>query len=106
MYRSARPLDIHQRRAAGADAKWPLALPRVAMTACPNLIAEWERFEEAAFEAESSIEHTLDEYCAGGAPAPTPAQIASARRLRFVARHRLRWILYQTRSPQAKLALV
>ena len=76
------------------------------MTASLDLIAQWERFEEAAFEAERSIERALDGYCVGGGPAPTPAQIASARRLRFVARHRLRWILYQTRSAHAMLKLV
>jgi hypothetical protein len=76
------------------------------MTASPNLVAEWERFDEAAFEAERRIERALDDYCVAGAAAPTPAQIASARRLRFVARHRLRWILYQTRSAQAKLKRV
>jgi hypothetical protein len=76
------------------------------MTAAPNLVAEWERSEAAAFDAERCIERALDDYCVAGACAPTPAQVAAARRLRFVARHRLRWILYQTHSAQAKLKRV
>ena len=76
------------------------------MTPSANLVAQWECFDTAAFAAERHVEQALDAYCAGTAAAPAPAQIASARRLRFIARHRLRWIVYQTRTAQTKLKLI
>lgn len=76
------------------------------MTASERLVADWERFDEAAFQAERRIERALDAYCDGRGAAPAPDQVGVARRLRFIARHRLRWILFQTRAAQEKLGLL
>lgn len=71
-----------------------------------KLLAAWQRFDEAAFQAECRVEHTLDEYCNARGRAPSPAEVASTRRLRFIANHRLRWILYQTHQARARAALI
>jgi hypothetical protein len=71
-----------------------------------NLVAEWKCSDEAAFQAECRLERALDEYCIGNGSAPSPADVASAKRLRFIAKHRLRWIVYQTRRAQATAELV
>lgn len=76
------------------------------MTASERLVADWERFEAAAFEAERRIERALDAYCDGRGAAPAVDQVGAARRARFIARHRLRWILFQTRTAQLKLGLL
>lgn len=81
-------------------------IDRPAMTASERLAADWERFDEAAFEAERRIDRALDAWCDGRGAAPAPEQIGAARRLRFIARHRLRWILFQTRTAQLKLGLL
>jgi hypothetical protein len=65
------------------------------------LLEEWERLDEAAFRAESLLERTLDEYCEGMGPAPSLAEIRSARRLRFLATEHLmsiRHVLGQARE--------
>ncbi len=49
------------------------------------LLEEWQRLDEAAFRAECLLESALDEYCEGRGPAPRPVDIASAKRLRFLA---------------------
>jgi hypothetical protein len=71
-----------------------------------NLVAAWERFEETAFEAECRQEQALDEYCGATGPAPSRADVWTAKRLRFIANHRLRWMLYQTRRAQAHASLI
>ena len=76
------------------------------MTPYDTLLAQWECFEEAAFQAEGRLERTLDAFCVGAGPAPGPADIAAARRLRFIARHRLRWMLYQTGVARARAPLI
>ena len=48
-----------------------------------------------------SIERALDEYCEGKGPAPSPADISSAKRLRFLATEHLmsiRQVLSQARE--------
>jgi hypothetical protein len=75
------------------------------MTSFQTLVAQWECFDEAAFQAEWRLERQLDAYCVGG-DAPPAAEIAAAKRLRFVARHRLRWLLFQTRSARARVASI
>lgn len=77
-----------------------------AMTQFETLVAQWECFDEAACQAEERLERALDAYCLGGAPAPAPDDIAAARRLRFIARHRLRWMLYQTCRARAGAPLL
>ena len=72
----------------------------------PQLVLEWQSAEEAAFLAECCIEHVLDEYCSGQGPVPGLAEIARAKRLRFIANHRLRWILFQSRRAQAHAELI
>jgi len=65
------------------------------------LLEEWERLDEAAFRAECLLELALDEYCEGKGPAPSPAAIASAKRLRFLAVEHLmsiRLVLSQARE--------
>jgi len=68
------------------------------------LLEEWERLDEAAFRAECLLESTLDKYCEGRGPAPSPADIASAKRLRFLAVEHLmsiRQVLSQARENAA-----
>ena len=67
-----------------------------------ELVAQWARFDEAAFTAAWRLEQALD---ARGEP-PPHADVHAARRLRFVANHRLRWILFQTGRAQAGLRLL
>ena len=71
-----------------------------------QLVAQWARFDEAAFTAAWRLERTLDAWCAAAGEPPAPADVHAAKRLRFVANHRLRWILFQTRQAQARLRLV
>jgi len=56
------------------------------------LLEEWERLDEAAFRAGCLLERTLDEYCEGRGPAPSPADVASVKRLRFLAIEHLKSI--------------
>jgi hypothetical protein len=68
------------------------------------LLEEWERLDEAAFRAECLLELALDEYCEGRGPAPSPTEIASAKRLRFLAVEHLmsiRQVLSQARDNAA-----
>lgn len=76
------------------------------MTNSVRLVADWARFDEAAFTAAWRLERALDAWCATGAAPPVHAEVRAARRLRFVANHRLRWILFQTRRAQAALRLL
>jgi hypothetical protein len=65
------------------------------------LLEEWERLDEAAFRAECLVERVLDEYCEGRGPAPSPTDVAAARRLRFLAVEHLmciRQVLSQARE--------
>ncbi len=71
-----------------------------------SLVAQWECAEDTAFHAECRIEQAVDEYCSAQGPAPDPADVARTRRLRFVAGHRLRWLLYQVRKAQAGTRLI
>lgn len=71
-----------------------------------NLVAAWECCDQAAFQAECRLEGALDDYCNAIGRAPSRAEISSAKRLRFIANHRLRWILYQARRAQAQTALI
>lgn len=52
-------------------------------------ILEWQRLDDAAFLAEYGLELTLDAYCSGHGPAPTPAEQAVARKLRLLASARV-----------------
>lgn len=70
------------------------------------LVAEWGRCDEAAFTAAWRVERALDAWSEAAGEPPSPADVHAARRLRFVANHRLRWILFQTRQAQARLRLV
>lgn len=70
------------------------------------LVAEWARCDEAAFTAAWRLERALDAWSEAAGEPPSPADVHAARRLRFVANHRLRWILFQTRQAQARLRLV
>ena len=76
------------------------------MSRFANLLAQWERAEDTAFDAECRVEQAVDEYCNAQGPAPDPAEVARTRRLRFVASHRLRWILHQVRRAQAGARLI
>ena len=76
------------------------------MTQLATLLEEWHRFDDAAFRAECRLELALDEYCDAKGPPPSPAEVANAKRLRFIATHRLRWILYQVDSARADVALI
>ncbi len=51
---------------------------------CECMVA-WRRWDDAAFLAERALELMVDQYHAGEAPAPTPAEFAVARRLRGIA---------------------
>jgi hypothetical protein len=53
------------------------------------LLEEWERLDEAAYLAERLLDLALDDYCEGTGPAPSPAEAASVKRLRFLATERL-----------------
>jgi len=68
-----------------------------------HLVAQWARFDEAAWAAALHVEQALDAWCEARGEAPAPADVRAAARLRFVANHRLRWILFQTRRGQAAL---
>lgn len=74
-----------------------------AMVPFPTLVQEWSRFEEAAFQMECRIERDLDDYCEGRRAAPDATELASVRRQRFIARHRLRWILHQLGKTRGSL---
>lgn len=71
-----------------------------------QLVARWASFDEAAFTAAWRLERMLDAWCDAAGEAPAPADAHAARRLRFVANHRLRWILFQTRRAQERLRLL
>lgn len=70
------------------------------------LVAQWASFDEAAFAAARRLERTLDAWCDAAGEPPTPADVHAAKRLRFVANHRLRWILFQTQRAQRELRLI
>lgn len=70
------------------------------------LVAEWARCDEAAFTAARRLEQALDAWSEAAGEPPTPAEVHAARRLRFVANHRLRWILFTTRRAQDRLRLI
>lgn len=70
------------------------------------LVAEWARFDEAAFTAARHLERALDAWCDARGGPPTHTDVHAARRLRFVANHRLRWILFQTGRAQGRLRLI
>ena len=77
------------------------------MVPFPTLVEEWSRFEQAAFEMECRIERALDDYCEGRrCTAPDATEQASAKRLRFIAKHRLRWILHQLGKTRRSLPLI
>ncbi len=76
------------------------------MVPLASLVAQWECAEDSAFDAECRVEQALDEYCSAQGPAPDPADVARTRRLRFIAGHRLRWLLYQIRQGQAGARLI
>lgn len=71
-----------------------------------QLVAQWASFDEAAFAAARRLERALDAWSDAAGEPPAPADVHAARRLRFVANHRLRWILFQTRQAQSRLRLV
>lgn len=52
-------------------------------------ILEWQRLDDAAFLAEQGLELTLDAYCSGNGPPPTPAEQEVARKLRLLASARV-----------------
>lgn len=52
-------------------------------------ILEWQRLDDAAFLAEHGLELTLDAYCNGDGPPPTPAEQAVATKLRLLASARV-----------------
>jgi len=84
-----------------------MAVPaRHAMDDSVQLVAHWARFDTAAWAAARRVEQALDAYCDAGGEAPAPTDVRAAARLRFIANHRLRWILFQTRRAQARLRLV
>ncbi len=60
-----------------------------------TLLEEWGRFDQAAFESECRVHRELDGYCEGLRAAPALSDQAAARRQRYIAQHRLRWILFQ-----------
>lgn len=70
------------------------------------LVAQWARCDQAAFTTAWRLERTLDAWCNGEGEPPTLAAVHAAKRLRFVANHRLRWILFQTRRAQERLRLI
>ncbi len=77
----------------------------VAMAHFVNLVEEWSRFERAAFESEFRLQRAVDDYLQAAGQVPSPAEFAAARRLRFIARHRLRWILHQTRKARERITI-
>ena len=78
----------------------------LAMNDSAELVAQWARFDEAAFTAAWRLEQALDAWCGAKGEPPTHADVHAAKRLRFVANHRLRWILFQTRRAQGQLLLI
>ncbi|MHB1124456.1 MAG: hypothetical protein ACYC0T_17305 [Ramlibacter sp.] len=71
-----------------------------------QLVALWASFDEAAYAAARRLERALDAWSEAAGEPSTPAEVHAARRLRFVANHRLRWILFQTRRAQDRLRLI
>lgn len=98
--------DLHQFSGWPSGAKWRSASVPPSMNHFENLVAAWQCCDEAAFQAECRVERALDEYCSARGSAPSPADVASIKRLRFIANHRLRWLLYQTHRAQAQAALI
>lgn len=81
-----------------------MAVPaRDAMNDSVQIVAQWARFDAAAWAAARRVEQALDAWCDAGGEAPALADIRTAARLRFIANHRLRWILFQTRRTRAAL---
>lgn len=81
-----------------------MAVPaRDAMNDSLQLVAQWARFDAAAWGAARRVEQALDAYCDARGEPPALADIRAAARLRFVADHRLRWLLFQTRRARARL---
>lgn len=76
------------------------------MTDLAKLLDEWRACDDAAFCAECRLERALDDYCEARGPAPDPADVASCKRLRFIATHRLRWILHQVDRARTHVALI
>lgn len=76
------------------------------MTDLAKLLDDWRAFDDAAFRAECRLERMLDAYCDARGPAPDPADVVSCKRLRFIATHRLKWILYQVDRARANVALI
>lgn len=74
-----------------------------AMVPFMTLVQEWGRFEEAAFQMECRVERALDDYCDGRRAAPEATELAAVKRQRFIARHRLRWILHQLGKTRGSL---
>ena len=56
------------------------------------LFEEWEAADHAATRAECCVGRMLDAYCEGTGPAPSPADVEEAKRLRILAIDRLRAI--------------
>ena len=70
------------------------------------LLDEWERLDEAAFRAGCHLDRLLDEYCEGTGPAPSPAEIASVKRLRFLAIEHLRSIRHLLGEAREKATVI
>jgi hypothetical protein len=71
-----------------------------------KLVAEWGSLDQVACDAECRLQQRLDDYCNAHGPVPSAMEIASARRLRFIARHRLRWILHRTEQLRAGIPVL
>ena len=71
-----------------------------------QLVDQWASFDDAAFAAARRLERALDAWSEAAGEPPTLAEVHAARRLRFVANHRLRWILFQTRRAQDRVRLI
>lgn len=56
------------------------------------LFEDWEVADHAATRAECCLGRSLDAYCDGVGPAPSPTEVDEARRLRQTASERLREI--------------
>lgn len=56
------------------------------------LFEDWEVADHAATRAECCLGRTLDAYCDGVGPAPSPTEVEEVRRLRQTASERLREI--------------
>jgi hypothetical protein len=63
------------------------------MTSFQLQLARWQTADRLAREAERAVGTTLDAYCEGTGPAPSPKDVARVKALRAEARAALRRLL-------------